>query len=145
MMTMWTIRQKKSSTSMQAFNRHARKYHYDDCEDSTRVFTIKVKDRENSRILHSCDFAIVHKYGRDQQEYIHFNKKSDAYYWTEQSDGFYHLPDKILFCKDHALWQEVKDTYIEKKNTNANKHKKSRSIFAETVHQVCQRNGYFDE
>ena len=29
---------------------------YDYTEDSTRVLTIKVKDRTNSRILHSCDF-----------------------------------------------------------------------------------------
>lgn len=33
---------------MKAFNKYAYKYHYDFCEDSTRVFTIKVKDRKNS-------------------------------------------------------------------------------------------------
>jgi hypothetical protein len=31
---------------MKAFNKYAYKYHYDFCEDSTRVFTIKVKDRK---------------------------------------------------------------------------------------------------
>lgn len=31
---------------MCAFNKYARKYGYDSCEDSTRVFTIKVKDRK---------------------------------------------------------------------------------------------------
>ena len=41
---------------VRAFNNHAWKYGYDSCEDSTRVFTIKVKDRKNSRIRHSCDF-----------------------------------------------------------------------------------------
>ena len=30
---------------------------YDYAEDSTRVLTIKVKDKANSRILHSCDFT----------------------------------------------------------------------------------------
>lgn len=130
---------------MRAFNKYARKYRYDFCEDSTRVFTVKVKDRKNSRILHSCDFAIVNNYGDGQQEYIRFNKKSNMYNWVEQSDGFYLLPKKIEFCKENSLWTEVRDTYIEKKNRNTDKHKKSRSIFADTIHQVCQQNGYFEE
>ena len=44
----------------QAFDSVAWRYGYDHCEDSTRVLTLKVKDREHSRILHSCDFAIVY-------------------------------------------------------------------------------------
>lgn len=130
---------------MNAFNKFAHKYHYDFCEDSTRVFTVKVKDRKHSRILHSCDFAIVNDYGEGRQEYIRFNKKANSYTWEEQSEGFYLLPEKIKFCKDNHLWQEVRDTYLQKKNLNMNKKKKSRSIFAETIHQVCQQNGYFDE
>lgn len=127
---------------MKAFNKYAHKYHYDFCEDSTRVFTIKVKDKINSRIKYSCDFAIVNNYGKNQQEYIRFNKQSNTYNWVEQSNGFYLLPEKISFCKRNFLWQEVRDTYIEKKNNN--KDKKSRSIFADTIHQVCQQNGYFN-
>ena len=34
---------------------------YDYTEESTRVLTIKVKDRANSRILHSCDFCVIHE------------------------------------------------------------------------------------
>ena len=34
---------------------------YDYTEDSTRVLTIKVKDRINSRISHSCDFCIIYE------------------------------------------------------------------------------------
>ena len=91
-----------------AFNKYARKYGYDSCEDSTRVFTIKVKDRKNSRIRHSCDFAIVNDYGNNQQEYIRYNKKRKNYTWEEQTKGFYCLPEKIEFCKDNQLWQEVR-------------------------------------
>lgn len=130
---------------MKAFNKYAYKYHYDFCEDSTRVFTIKVKDRKNSRILYSCDFAIVNNYSDNLQEYIRFNKKSNSYNWTEQSDGFYLLPKKIEFCKDNSLWTEVREIYIEKKNCNKDKNKKSRSIFADAIHHVCQQNGYFEE
>lgn len=126
---------------MKAFNKFVGKYRYDSCEDSTRVFTIKVKDKHNSRILHSCDFAIINNCG----DYIKFNKKENEYIWEEQPEGFYCLPEKIKFCKDNFLWLEVRKIYIEKKNCNTDKNKKSRSIFAETIHQVCQKNGYFDK
>lgn len=36
-------------------------FDYDYAEDSTRVFTIKVKDRANSCILHRCDFCIIYE------------------------------------------------------------------------------------
>ena len=121
---------------MCAFNKYARKYGYDSCEDSTRVFTIKVKDRKNSRIRHSCDFAIVNDYG--------YNKKRKNYTWEEQTKGFYCLPEKIEFCKDNQLWQEVREIYLDKKNYNMDSNKKSRSIFAETIHEVCHRNGFYD-
>lgn len=130
---------------MKAFNKYAYKYHYDFCEDSTRVFTIKVKDGKNSRILHGCDFAIVNNYEDNRQEYIRFNKKSNSYNWVEQSNGFYLLPEKVEFCKDNSLWTEVREIYIEKKNCNTDKNKKSRSIFADAIYQVCQQNGYFEE
>lgn len=82
---------------MCAFNKYARKYGYDFCEDSTRVFTIKVKDRKNFRIRHSCDFAIVNDYGDNQQQYIRYNKQKNNYTWEEQTKGFYCLPEKIEF------------------------------------------------
>lgn len=73
---------------MQGFNKHKNKFNYDYCEDSKRVITIKVKDKRNSRILHSCDFAIVNNYvdleGYDHQQYVHFNKKQNTYEWQEQ-------------------------------------------------------------
>lgn len=61
-----------------ALNKIIHRYGYDNAEDSTRVITIKVKDKKNSKILYSCDFAIVNDYidgeGNKRQEYIHFYK-----------------------------------------------------------------------
>ena len=63
----------------EALDKIATKYGYDYAEDSTRVLTIKVKDRKNSRVLHSVDFAFVNDYEDDEgyecQEYIRFNKE----------------------------------------------------------------------
>lgn len=131
-----------------AFNKIARRYGYDDAEDSTRVITIKVKDRQNSKILHSCDFAIVNDYmdddGNERQEYIHFNKKQKSYSWQEQPQGFYLLDEKEEWIKECGYWQDVRDLYLYKKNHNNDSHKHSRSIYAETIHEICQRYGYYN-
>ena len=116
---------------------------YDYTEDSTRVLTIKVKDKANSRIIHSCDFCVVNDCEDGRQQYIRYNKKQQSYSWEYQPKGYYELPEKIEWIKKNGLWQQVRDVYLDKKNMNTDKNKKSRSIFAETVHQVCQQNGYF--
>ena len=116
---------------------------YDYTEESTRVLTIKVKDKANSCILHSCDFCIIYECSDGRQQYIRYNKEQHSYSWEYQPKGYYKLPVKIEWIKKHKLWQQVRDNYIDKKNTNADKNKKSRSIFAETIHQVCQQNGYY--
>ncbi len=133
---------------MLALNKVVYRYGYDNAEDSTRVITIKFKDRENSRILHSCDFAIVNDYiddnGNERQEYIHFNKKQNEYYWQKQPQGFYLLDEKAEWIKDNGYWQEVRDLYLDKKNNNTDPHKHSRSIYAETIHEICQQYGYYN-
>ena len=128
-------------------NRHSTKYGYAPAEDSTRVITIKVKDRKNAKILHSVDFAVVHDFiddeGYDGQEYIHYDKGTSRYLWEEQPSGYYELPDRIAFCKENGLWKdEVRPLYLHNKNSNTNPHKKSKSIFSQTLNTVCQRNGY---
>lgn len=129
-------------------NKVALRFGYDNVEDSTRVLTIKVKDKKNSKILHSCDFAIVNDYvdddGNKRQEYIHFNKKQKSYSWQEQTQGFYLLDEKSEWIKENRYWQEVRDLYLEKKNYNDDYNKHSRSIFAETIHEICQRYGYYN-
>lgn len=125
------------------------KYGYDYPEDSTRVLTIKMKDRKNSSILHSCDFAIVNNYidddGYEGQEYIHFDKPHGNYTWCEQPDGYYMLPEKINWIKGNGLWDEMKELYIKKKNKNDDPNVHSRTIFAMTVHEMCQKSGFYED
>lgn len=124
------------------------KYGYDHPEDSTRVLTIKMKNRKKSCILHSCDFAIVNNYidddGYEGQEYIH-NDKYGNYTWCEQPEGYYMLPDKIDWIKENDLWDVMLKLYIEKKNRNNDPNVHSRTIFAVTVHEICQKFGFYEE
>lgn len=128
-----------------ALDRIAGRYGYAHAEDSTRVITIKVIDRGDSRILHSCDFAIVYNYsegGKPQQQYIHFNKTTRTYSWCSQAKGYYMLQEKIEWLKRNGYWQELRDYYIYKKNINKNPDIHSRTVFAIAVHEMSQKKGY---
>ena len=54
-----------------------------------------------------------------------------------------HIDIKELLNETELAFYKAIDNYIDKKNTNTDDNKKSRSIFAETIHQVCQQNGYY--
>lgn len=125
-----------------AIDRVAPRYRYKSCEDSTRVLTIKKVDTSHSRIIHSCDFAIVHNCTDGRQQYIRFNKDNNYYYWEYQGKGFVGLEKKMDWLKRENLWGELQDYYIYKKNCNDNPDKHSRSIFAESINEMCQKKGY---
>ncbi len=130
----------------QALDKWAARHGFDYAEDSTRVLTIKIKDREHRKVVYSVDFAFVHDYidenSVERQEYIRFNKRQVYYSWENQSNGYYLLSEKIQWIKENNLWQGLKDLYIDKKNANDNPDVHSRTIFAITVHEICQKNGY---
>ena len=125
-----------------AIDRVAPRYGYKNCKDSTRVLTIKKVDTSHSRIIHSCDFAIVYNCGDGRQQYIRFNKDNNYYFWEYQGKGFVGLEKKMDWLKRENLWGELQDYYIYKKNCNDNPDKHSRSIFAESINEMCQKNGY---
>lgn len=122
-----------------AFDKFNHLFQYDYCEDSTRVLTIKVKDRKNSKILHSADFAVVYDCSDGRQQYIHFNKKQQSYGWQYQPESYYKLNERVALIKENNLWQKVRKLYLYKKNNNTI-HKKSRELFAETINDIYQQN-----
>ncbi len=125
-----------------AIDRVAPKYGYKYCEDSTRVLTIKKVNTLCSRIIHSCDFAIVYNCKDGRQQYIRFDKANNKYSWEYQGKGFVGLEKKIKWLKKKKLWGKLRDYYIIKKNNNDDSDKHSRSIFAEAVNEMCMKNGY---
>ncbi|MBQ9106945.1 MAG: hypothetical protein IJY56_03530 [Clostridia bacterium] len=125
-----------------AIDRVAPRYGYKHCEDSTRVLTIKKVNTWTSSIIHSCDFAIVYNCDDGKQQYIRFNKDNNCYSWEFQGKGFVGLEKKIVWLKKEKLWDELLGYYLIKKNKNDNPDKHSRSIFAESINEMCQKNSY---
>jgi len=117
----------------------APKYGYKHCEDSTRVLTIKKVNTSTSQIIHSCDFALVYNCKDGRQQYIRFNKKNGNYTWEFQGKDFKNLDNKIAWLKQNGYWIELQDYYIDKKNSNDNPDKHSRSILAESINEMYNK------
>ena len=122
-----------------ALDRHVRAYGYDFCEDSTRVLTIKRKDIFRSKVLSSCDLAIVYDCEDGRQQYIHFNKEQRTYTWKYLPISNTELDKRAKWLRMHSYWSEVREEYLYKKNSNCNSNKRSRSLYAETINKLYMR------
>ena len=131
-----------------ALDHHVKDHGFEYAEDSTRVLTIKIKDRKHSRVLFSVDFAFVYNYtyedGTQRQQYIRHNKKQGVYTWEDQPEGYYMLPEKTSWIKEKGLWtSELRPYYLAKKNANTDPDAHSRTIFTIAVHEISQKYGYY--
>lgn len=123
-----------------ALNRVVSQYGYKYCEDSTRVLTIRKTNAFSRERLHSCDFALVHNCMNKNQQYIRYNKNKCNYTWEFQGKGYKNLEKRIAWLRRNGCWNELKDYYIYKKNYNNDLNKHSRSIFAESINEVYEKN-----
>ena len=134
---------------MKAFQKHCSKYGYNKFENSKRVFTIKGYNVNSEKVEHSCDIAIVNNFideaGTAGQKYIAFDKKSNSYSWQQQSKGF-NLKEKENWLRQQPeAWNAVRERYLKKKNQNQNLHKHSRSLYTETINEICKQYGFDDQ
>lgn len=130
---------------MNTFNKVLRSNYHFPCQDSTRVFTIKVykenpywrsiTNLKGTKIKYSCDFATINTINDYQQEYIRFNKNTHEYSWQMQCKG-YLLSKKEAYIKKNKLTNELRKIYLDKKNFNTNPNKKSRALYAEAVNEL---------
>ena len=122
-----------------AFSRFMTAYGYNKCEQSTRVISIKVVDQWSSRVIRSCDFAVVYE-GRNGQQYIRFNKERNYFSWEFQTQPYKELEFRADYLKENGHWNEVLAVYLDKKNNNYNPDKHSRSLYAETINECFRRH-----
>ena len=122
-----------------AFSRFMTAYGYNKCEQSTRVISIKVVEQWSSRVIRSCDFAVVYE-GRNGQQYIRFNKERNYFSWEFQTQPYKELEFRADYLKENGHWNEVLEVYLDKKNNNYNPDKHSRSLYAETINECFRRH-----
>ena len=124
------------------FNSVLKANDWSDCQDSTSALTTEERVfKRGNKTAFSIDLAITFKNNFGWHKLIH--KKTgwviyDGYYWNQIPDSR-QLEEKVYAIKLNHLWDEVRDTYLEKKNLylqrNDNTHP-SFIIYIESVNQV---------
>lgn len=110
-------------------------------EDSTSVLTIKVVDNAHSRIVHSCDFAIIYYPESGMEgEYKYLLNHKDVRYSFETRTESKGLEQKLKAIKDYSGgWNLVRDEYLIVKNNNRDPDKRSCVLYIEAVNNVYSR------
>lgn len=112
---------------------------YSDPKDSTSAITIKVVDRNNSSVSHSCDFAIIY-YSEDDDfngYYYLKNWKRQNRYSFEQRISSSNIDEKLDIILSYPNgWDMIKDEYIKLKNRNKDINKRSFVLYLESVNNV---------
>ena len=139
------------SILMNAFKQAIKGTNYSNPEDSTTSITIKVKDIENSKIIHSCDFAIIYYPNKGQDDcykYIRFNKPTN-YTW-ETREISKNINVKLEWLKNNVsnYWNLIKEKYLKLKNNNTDTNKHSFQLYYETINNLYdeyhKNNNWFD-
>lgn len=102
------------------FNKVLNNNGWSDCQDSTSCLTTEKRHlKQGNKTEFSIDLAIVHE-NPDGTWYRLIHEKTgivsnDRWYWNEapHSRG---LKQKVEKLKSNNLWEEVRETYLDKKN-----------------------------
>ena len=120
----------------------------DNSDDRIDVFTIKIIDKADSNIVHSCDFAITRtlcKGGKQIKQCICNDKKCFGYRWEDRLDFDIDIEERLQLIEYYDsiteidLSAELRDSYLKNKNQNQILTKKSRKIFVETVNNMIYK------
>lgn len=128
------------------FNKVLNKNGWGDCQDSTSALTTEKRVfQSGDKISFSIDLAITYRNKHGWHRLIHRKTgvvASDEYYWNEVPNSM-QLEKKVDAIKSRHLWNEVKDTYLDKKNfylrRNDDAHP-SFIVYIETVNQICDKH-----
>ncbi len=128
------------------FNFVLNKNAWGDCKDSTSVLSTEYRHFKNgNQTAFKIDLAIVVKSSNNWFKLIHEKTgfvNQDRYFWNEapHSEG---LTDKVDKIKSNGLWENVRQTYLDKKNMYLSRQDyfhPSFNCYIEAVNQVFSQN-----
>lgn len=124
---------------IEAFSYALKGTKYSAPQDSTSAITIKVIDKKHSKVLHSCDFAIIY-YENDSPNngyYYLKNNKSQKQYLFEYRNLSRNIDVKLeQILSISNGWILVRDEYLKLKNNNKDINKHSFSLYLEAINNV---------
>ena len=138
---------------MQAFDIAIQGTSYDHPEDSKTSITIKNKDTKRSKIIHSCDFAVIYfpKLEDDEDtyfKYVHNAKRNGQgpYTW-EIRNCSKNIDYKLDWLKENidCYWEAVKEEYLKVKRANHDPNKHSFQLYYEAINNLFNGYGGYSE
>ncbi len=127
---------------MQALSFAIKGTRYSAPKDSTSAITLKVIDKQNSKIEHSCDFAIIY-YSEDDDfngYYYLKNNKNQGSYSFERRTLSIDIDEKLECILSYSNgWNVLKDEYLKLKNSNKDKNKRSFVLYLESINNIYNR------
>ena len=124
---------------MEAFKNALKGTKYSNPQDSTSAITIKVVDNKNSKIEHSCDFAVIY-YDSDIIDNGYFylrNNKNQSIYTFEFRKLSVNVESKLFEILQYRnAWNEIREEYLKIKNSNRDLNKHSFSLYLEAVNNI---------
>lgn len=110
-------------------------YSFDYPQNYDNVFVLKVKDKDNSEIVYSCDIAIM-KNCKDGRKQILRKSDNNHHEWKFQSRDYEQVDSQTKTIKDNGLWGEFRKNYLDEKCKQS--EKPSRTLLVETLNDFCQ-------
>ena len=145
---LWENPGKLKHQFMSAFSEAVKGTPYKVPEDSTSCLTIKVVDKKNSKIIRSCDLAII--YYLDDEDtnagYMYLKRRKNNGYSFEERKLSQNVDDKLEEILEYKQgWNMIKDEYLKIKNRNRDPHKKSFILYLESIHNVYNHINQYKE
>lgn len=127
---------------MEQYNEVLQRNGWNYCKDSTSVISTEYRVfKRGNKTGFKIDLAIVKKDNNGWHRLVHRKTgfvNHDEYYWN-LSPNSHTLDKKINWLKDNGKWNNVRDTYLEKKNMylcrNDNNHP-SFVVYIETINEL---------
>lgn len=123
---------------MDAFKTALKGTQYSFPNDSTSAITIKVIDKKNKKVCHSCDFAVIYYgncNGNDGYYYLRNNKEPGTYQFAFRVFAP-DIDEKVRDIIRKNGWPNIKKEYLHLKDINEGNGKPSFSLYTEAVNNV---------
>ncbi len=141
----WNNLSKLKETVRCSLNKAVSGFFFTDGKDSTSVITSVLHFKDSPEVEFSFDVAILAKNSKGNYCRLIHNKNFgllDQWTWSEAPSSK-NVGDKAATIKENGLWQEVRTTYLKKKNlylSRGDKDHPSFVIYVESVNEVYDRN-----
>lgn len=136
-------------TLFKAFQSAIKGTTFNKIENSKSAITIKSVDYKNSKVVQSCDFAVIY-YPNDEEysyfKYARYNKHNNVYTWEIRNSSI-NVDEKLNWIKENvdSGWEIVKEEYLKIKNSNNDLDKHSFQLYIEAINNVYNKEYYQQE